>query len=794
MTGSEALSPVRAIAGSTGHLTGDAPVLRGDRGDVSRLARGARRRLAHPRTPGPSRLPGRALDGPRQDVGCPAARGGTRVPPLRRACRPCPGRPVGRDRHAAPAAPPAASAGGGPGRAARGRGGDGPRRGGCPRVRHGPSRPGARAGARAAGPGAGGDRLCGGPADQRARRRGPGQPRPPAWRPARPRQGSQGADRAARTTRARGPARVPGRGTSRAPAPVGLAGRRRSRRPSSSTTTGSPSVFAACVAAWTGCGVSPACRRASVPTRSGTASRPISSRAARTSAWSRSCSATRASPRRRCTRTCRPRGCRTPTGRRTPGRGRPDGRDERQHSSIRSPISARRPASRAPAPRPRGPLRGPGSSSPACSSCRGSWATSGRWRSRPPSPTSRQLSPFFAAFRIPDFLFQLVAAGALSSALIPVIAGLFATDEEARAWRVVSTVTTLMLSALLVLAAIVLVFAPQLVAFIAPGFDAGQLAETTQLTRIMVLSPLFLAGGAVATSALNSAGSLRRGGHGAARLQPRDHRRCGGPGADRSASPGSPTAWSWARPATSWCRCRRWSGSALASGRASTSGTAQARLALVLMAPRAIGLGATQVVFLVMTSLATTLGDDALAVFNFAFILLQIPIGVIGVPLGVVLLPSLSREAATGGMVAFRRLLVRGLSILAYVMIGIAALGIVVSEDVVRILFGVAHIGEAAIEATAGLLGDLPARAHRALADRRPGPRVLRAPGHEDAGPRRPARGRREHRRGQRPRRARSASTASRSPSPSPPGSRPSRSSSCSSDGSRGWACATSGS
>ena len=70
-----------------------------------------------------------------------------------------------------------------------------------------------------------------------------------------------------------------------------------------------------------------------------------------------------------------------------------------------------------------------------------------RDRERRPGP--EQLDSFFAAFRIPDFLFQLVAAGALSSALIPVIAGLLATEQEARAWRVVSTVTTLMLGALL---------------------------------------------------------------------------------------------------------------------------------------------------------------------------------------------------------------------------------------------------------------------------------------------------------------------------------------------------------
>ena len=311
-----------------------------------------------------------------------------------------------------------------------------------------------------------------------------------------------------------------------------------------------------------------------------------------------------------------------------------------------------------------------------------------------------QLGPFFAAFRIPDFLFQLVAAGALSSALIPVITALFATDEEARAWRVVSTVTTLMLSALLVLAAIVLVLAPQLVAIIAPGFDERQLAQTTDLTRIMVLSPLFLAAGSVATSALNSRGRFAASGMaplvynlaiilGAVLLVPV----FGIPGLAYGVVAGAAGHLLVQLPALVRAGARIRPRIDL--------GDSQARLALVLMAPRAVGLGRTQIVFLVMTSLATTLGDSALAVFNFAFSLLQIPIGVIGVPLGVVLLPSLAREAATGGTEAFRRLLVRGLSLLGYVMIGLAVLGIVVSEDVVRLLFGFAHIGEDAILSTA---------------------------------------------------------------------------------------------
>ena len=83
-----------------------------------------------------------------------------------------------------------------------------------------------------------------------------------------------------------------------------------------------------------------------------------------------------------------------------------------------------------------------------------------------------ELDSFFAAFRIPDLIFQLVAAGALSSALIPVLAGLHAADEDARAWRVASTVTNLMLVGLALLAGGFAIAAPWLVPAFTPGFDA----------------------------------------------------------------------------------------------------------------------------------------------------------------------------------------------------------------------------------------------------------------------------------------------------------------------------------
>jgi putative peptidoglycan lipid II flippase len=308
-------------------------------------------------------------------------------------------------------------------------------------------------------------------------------------------------------------------------------------------------------------------------------------------------------------------------------------------------------------------------------------------------PDLASLDAFNAAFRVPDFLFQLVAAGALASALVPVIAGLFATGQTSRAWRVVSTITTMIMSALVVLGLLAELFAPQLVAFIAPGFSGSQLDLTIQLTRIMLLSPLFMAGGAVASAVLNS-----RGRFAAASVAPLVYNLgiiagavflvpvmgvgglavgvvVGAAGHLLVQVPGLRSVGARIRPL------------------AELSDTAT-RKAIVLMGPRAVGLGATQIVFLVMTSLATQLPEGSVTAFNYAFALLQIPIGVIGVPLGTVLLPSLSREAAIGDDAAFRRLLVRGLSLLAYVMLAISALGIPVANDVVREAYGLTHLND----------------------------------------------------------------------------------------------------
>src|SRR3981081_745757 len=65
-----------------------------------------------------------------------------------------------------------------------------------------------------------------------------------------------------------------------------------------------------------------------------------------------------------------------------------------------------------------------------------------------------QLDAFWAAFRIPDALFNLVVAGALTSAFIPVFAGYLAKERENEAWHVASTVMNVLVVSLMVLSGV----------------------------------------------------------------------------------------------------------------------------------------------------------------------------------------------------------------------------------------------------------------------------------------------------------------------------------------------------
>jgi len=316
-----------------------------------------------------------------------------------------------------------------------------------------------------------------------------------------------------------------------------------------------------------------------------------------------------------------------------------------------------------------------------------------------------ELDAYFAAFRLPDAIFQLVAAGALSSAMIPVLAGMFHRNEEDRAWRVVSTVLNILLIALATLAGIVAVFAPVIVPIFTPGFDSVGTELTIRLTRIMLLSPIMLAMGAVASSVLNS-----RGRFGAAAVAPSLYNVAiiGGAvllgpilGVEALAIGvviGSLLHLAVQIPPLISERFKF-------SFEIELSDT-HARQVLLLMAPRALGLGANQITFIVATTLATGVGVGAVTAYNVAWTVLQIPLGVIGFPLGVVLLPSLSRAIAQGSVREFGILIVRSVRLVLWIMLWISAVGIVLRRQVVSLLFE-PGLDPAAISLTADTLSFL---------------------------------------------------------------------------------------
>lgn len=99
---------------------------------------------------------------------------------------------------------------------------------------------------------------------------------------------------------------------------------------------------------------------------------------------------------------------------------------------------------------------------------------------------------FVAAFKIPDVIFQLVIAGSLNAAFIPIFAEYIGKEEASSAWRFASSVLNLSLLLFASLSAIAFIFARPLSLLVAAGFTPNQTETLIFLTRIMLLSPILL--------------------------------------------------------------------------------------------------------------------------------------------------------------------------------------------------------------------------------------------------------------------------------------------------------------
>ncbi len=98
------------------------------------------------------------------------------------------------------------------------------------------------------------------------------------------------------------------------------------------------------------------------------------------------------------------------------------------------------------------------------------------------------LDTFWAAFRIPDTIFQILIVGALSSAFIPVFSRYLEHDKQDEANNIASSMMNTIVGIMLVLTVVIIIWAEPLCRLIAGGFPEGQIILMARLTRIMALA------------------------------------------------------------------------------------------------------------------------------------------------------------------------------------------------------------------------------------------------------------------------------------------------------------------
>ncbi|KLU59607.1 putative peptidoglycan biosynthesis protein MurJ [Peptococcaceae bacterium CEB3] len=108
------------------------------------------------------------------------------------------------------------------------------------------------------------------------------------------------------------------------------------------------------------------------------------------------------------------------------------------------------------------------------------------------------------AYILPDLIYWLMVGGVLSSAFIPVLSEYIAKGKKEEGWRVVSSVINIIFLALGCLIILGLIFTPQFVRMEVPGFPPATMALTVQVTRILLIQPLFMAMSGLTMGILNA--------------------------------------------------------------------------------------------------------------------------------------------------------------------------------------------------------------------------------------------------------------------------------------------------
>jgi putative peptidoglycan lipid II flippase len=309
------------------------------------------------------------------------------------------------------------------------------------------------------------------------------------------------------------------------------------------------------------------------------------------------------------------------------------------------------------------------------------------------------LDAYLAAFRIPDTLFNLLVAGALASAFIPVFTGYLAKEREDEAWRVASSVMNAIVLLLIVVSAVMWLLAPWVVPALAPFPDPEQRETAIRLSRIMLLSPIFMGLSALFTGILNSYRQFLSGA-----TAPLVYNFViilfalfatpflGIEALAWGTVAGALMMWLVQVPELTFRRTRY--------KLALDLGHPGVREIVSLTIPRTLALGAVQLIFIVDTYLAAKMPEGSLTALIYAQQLMQLPLGVFSIAISAAVFPTLAHYAAQGLQSKMRELLQTGIRWILFLTLPTVVMMIVLRRPIVNLLFQYGRFGPEAREAT----------------------------------------------------------------------------------------------
>ncbi len=301
---------------------------------------------------------------------------------------------------------------------------------------------------------------------------------------------------------------------------------------------------------------------------------------------------------------------------------------------------------------------------------------------------------FVVAFRIPNLLRDLFAEGALSAAFVTVFTDYDTKRSNEETWRLVGNIFvffTLFISALTLVG---LYWTEPIVNLLVPDFALipGKTELTIKLTRIMFPFLLFVSLAAVVMGILNTRGRF---------FVPAMSSTFFNLG---SIVGGLLLAWLFPRfgqPAIAGMAWGTLIGGALQllmqiptlfkvgfrwrfNFHPLDPGLCRI---LLLMLPATLGLSATQINIFVNTNFAASCVQGSVSWLNYAFRLVQLPIGVFGVALSIAVMPILAKQAAEKDMLSLKQTFTSSL-VMVFALSVPATVGLILlAQPIIRLIF-----------------------------------------------------------------------------------------------------------